>query len=83
MIIVKYRKRIFIPDYRAMDITETTKFHRVEFHGGILYGYRSKYSINAISEDEIEEIEDTDNPGAFIDVEASFRSQELAYCLPF
>lgn len=83
MIVVKYRKRIFIPDYRAMDVPEITKFHRVEFHGGILYGYRSKYSINAISEDEVEEIEDTDSPGAYIDVKESFQRQELAYHLPF
>ena len=83
MIIVKFNRRVYLPDFKAIDITETKKFHRVEFHGGILYGWRSKYAIKTITEDEVSEIEDTDCPGAYIDVFDSFKAQELAYCLPF
>ena len=83
MFIVKYNRRVYLPDYKAYDVPETKKFHRVFFSGGLLYGYRTEFSIETLSHDEIVSIDDTDNPGAYIDVDASFKAQELAYEMPF
>lgn len=83
MIIVKYRRRVYLPDFKAYDVPEIKKFHKVEFHSGILYGWRSRFALETVTEDEITEIEDTEYPGAEIDVKASFKAGELAYSLPF
>ena len=83
MIIVKFNRRVYLPDFKAYDVPEIKKFYKVEFHGGLLYGWRSKYAVETVTEDEVTEIEDSEHEEAYIDVKASFKAQELAYCLPF
>ena len=83
MLLVKYNERVMLDPFRCRDIEKSVKFHKVEFHGGLLYGYRSAYAVQTISEDEVVSIDDLNNPGACVDVPASFKAGELAYTLPF
>ena len=83
MLLVRYNQRVMLDPFRCRDIEKSVKFHKVEFHGGLLYGYRSVYAVQTISEDEVVSIEDLNNPGAYIDVSESFKAGELTYYLPF
>jgi len=83
MLLVKYNERTYLDSWRCRDIEKSVKFHKVEFHGGLLYGWRSAYAVQTISEDEVVSIEDSEHEEAYVDVPASFKAGELAYVLPF
>lgn len=79
---VKFRDRVYLDGFTCHDIEKSFKCKRIEFHAGIAYCYRSKFAYVAISEDDV--IDFIDLIDSFsIDVKASFKAQELAYCLPF
>ena len=83
MFLIKYHERIYLDGFCCRDVSKSFKAKRIEFHGGIAYCYRSQFAYVSLSEDEIDSIDDFDNPGAYVDVAASFKAQELAYSLPF
>lgn len=83
MFLVKYHSRIMIDGFTCRDVSRSFKCHKIDIMGGIAYCYRSRYAYVTISEDELDSIDDLDNPGAYIDIPASFKAGELAYCLPF
>lgn len=83
MLLVKYNERVMLDPFRCRDIEKSVKFHKVEFHRGLLYGWRSAYAVQTISEDEVVSIEDSEHEEAYVDVPASFKAGELAYQLPF
>ena len=83
MFLIKYHDSIHLDGFSVHDVSRSFKAHRVEFHDDILYCFRSKFAYVALSHDQIDDIEDSDCPGAYIDIDDSFKAKEIAYCLPF
>lgn len=80
---VTYKSSNLLDGFKCYDVKHTFYAHKVEFHGGIVYCYRTQYAYVAISEDDMVSIDDLNNPGAYIDISESFKAGELAYYLPF
>ena len=83
MYLVKYHKRVMIDSFTCRDVQKSFTCRKIDIIGGVAYCYRAKYAVVTLYEDEVDEIEDFDYPGAYIDVRASFRAEDLAYDLPF
>ena len=78
-----FRERVRIDSWRVRDVARSVVLRGCWFSGGLLYGYKDRFNVVALSSDQIDSIDDLDNVGAFIDVAASFAAGEFAYELPF
>ena len=57
MIKVKYRVRTFTSRFTCYDREETTYLLKPWRVGGVLYGYRDRFNVIALSDDDIISIE--------------------------
>lgn len=80
---IHFRERVRIDSWRVRDVSRSVVLRGCWFSGGLLYGWRDRFNVVSLSSDQIDSIDDLENPGAFIDVAASFAAGEFAYDLPF
>lgn len=80
---VCFRERVQIDSWRVRDVARSVVLRGCWFSGGLLYGWRDQFNVVTLSRDFVDSIDDLENPGAYIDVGASFDAGEMAYFLPF